>query len=174
MASGCPAVRIVHPSAPSAALATRSASAGSGGHGAGAKQGDNDRIRACSRTFRTSRTPRNCRSGGGTTSGEVGCQILATKWARPRSRRRRGQCDPTAVSHKFRLVLAEQRRRPMAPPQRSPETRVWSLHLEIHRGGLPAVLFDLILDVLPFIEGAQSRALDRRDMDKHILATALG
>ena len=29
-------------------------------------------------------------------------------------------------------------------------------------------------DVLPFIEGAQSRELDRRDMDKHILATALG
>jgi hypothetical protein len=28
-----------------------------GGHGAGAKQGDNDRIRACSRTFRLSAVP---------------------------------------------------------------------------------------------------------------------
>ena len=33
--------------------------------------------------------------------------------------------------------------------------------LRIHRGGLPAVLFDFILDVLPFIEGAQSRARRR-------------
>jgi hypothetical protein len=52
-------------------------------------------------------------------------------------------------------------------------TSVRSLDLEIHRGGLAAVLFDLILDLLPLVERAQSSALDSRDMDKHILATAL-
>src|SRR5262249_14971038 len=35
---------------------------------------------------------------------------------------------------------------------RSPETRVRLLNLEIHRRCFPAVLFDLILDLLPFIE----------------------
>src|SRR5262249_32940446 len=35
------------------------------------------------------------------------------------------------------------------------------LNLEIHRRCFPAVLFDLILEVLPFIERAQPSALDR-------------
>ena len=39
---------------------------------------------------------------------------------------------------------------------RSPETRGRLLNLEIHRRYFPAVLFDLILDVLSFIERAQS------------------
>src|SRR5262249_51120035 len=48
-----------------------------------------------------------------------------------------------------------------------------SLDLEIHRRCFPAVLFDLILDVLPFIEGGQSSALDCGDVDEHILAACL-
>src|SRR5215467_8732727 len=56
---------------------------------------------------------------------------------------------------------------------RSPETRGRSLNLEIHRGCFPAVLFDLILDLLPFIERAQSSALNRGDMDEHVFAASL-
>jgi len=56
---------------------------------------------------------------------------------------------------------------------RSPETRGRLLNLEIHRGCSPAVLFDLILDLLPFIERAQSSALDRGDMDEHVFAASL-
>ena len=48
-----------------------------------------------------------------------------------------------------------------------------SLDLKIRRRCFPAVLFELILDVLPFIEGAQSSALHCRDMDEHILAARL-
>jgi len=62
--------------------------------------------------------------------------------------------------------------KPTASPQRSPETR--SLDLEIHRRCFSAVLFDLILDLLPFIERTQSSALDCGDVDEHVLAaTAL-
>src|SRR5439155_14185281 len=62
--------------------------------------------------------------------------------------------------------------KPTASPQRSPETR--SLDLEIHRRCFSAVLFDLILDLLPFIERAQSGALNSGDMNKHVpAATAL-
>src|SRR6266545_1580932 len=61
--------------------------------------------------------------------------------------------------------------KPTASPQRSPETR--SLDLEIHRRCFSAVLFDLILDLLPLIERAQSSALDSRDVDKHIPAALL-
>ena len=71
----------------------------------------------------------------------------------------------TRPSHKFRLVLADQRGRPMVPPQR-PKLADGSLDL-------PTVLFDLELDLLPLIERAQSSALDCRHMDKHIVATAL-
>jgi hypothetical protein len=52
-----------------------------------------------------------------------------------------------------RLVESE---KPTASPQRSPETR--SLDLEIHRRCFSAVLFDLILDLLPLVERAQSSA----------------
>jgi hypothetical protein len=38
-----------------------------------------------------------------------------------------------------------------------------SLDLEIHRGCFSAVLFDLILDLLPFIERPQSGALNSGD-----------
>src|SRR5215813_1646000 len=44
---------------------------------------------------------------------------------------------------------------------------------EVHRRCFPAVLFDLILDVLPFVERAQSCALDCGDMDEHVLAATL-
>src|SRR6266545_2784258 len=61
--------------------------------------------------------------------------------------------------------------KPTASPQRSPETR--SLDLEIHRRCFPAVLFDLILDLLPLIERAQSSTFDCRDVNKDISAPAL-
>jgi hypothetical protein len=48
-----------------------------------------------------------------------------------------------------------------------------SLDLEIHRRCFAAVLFDLILDVLPFIERAQSSALDCGDVDEHVPAALL-
>src|SRR5262249_38154142 len=57
---------------------------------------------------------------------------------------------------------------------RSPETRGRLLNLEIHRRCFsPAVLFDLILDLLPFIERAQSSAPDRGDVDEHVFAASL-
>src|SRR5262245_49304650 len=56
---------------------------------------------------------------------------------------------------------------------RAPETRGRLLNLEIHRRCFPAVLFDLILDLLPFIEHAQSSALDRGDVDEHVFAASL-
>src|SRR5215471_21138401 len=62
---------------------------------------------------------------------------------------------------------------PTASAARSPETRGWLLNLEIHRGCFPVVLFDLILEVLPFIERAQSSALDRGDVDEYIFAACL-
>src|SRR2546428_6405842 len=49
-----------------------------------------------------------------------------------------------------------------------------SLDLEIHRRCFPTVLLDLILDVLPFIERAQSRALDRGDVNEHVPPPACG
>src|SRR5215468_3528105 len=48
-----------------------------------------------------------------------------------------------------------------------------SFDLEIHRRCFPAVLFDLILDVLPFIESAPSSALDRGDVDEYVFAACL-
>src|SRR5262252_3203495 len=56
---------------------------------------------------------------------------------------------------------------------RSPETRGRLLNLEIHRRCFPAVLFDLKLDLLPFIERAQSSALDRGDVNEHVFAASL-
>ena len=56
---------------------------------------------------------------------------------------------------------------------RSPETRGRLLNPEIHRRCFPAVLFDLILDLLPFVERAQSGALNSGDVHKHIPAAAL-
>jgi hypothetical protein len=47
---------------------------------------------------------------------------------------------------------------------------VRALDLEIHRRCFAAVLFDLILDVLPFIERVQSSTLDCRDVDEHVPA----
>ena len=57
-------------------------------------------------------------------------------------------------------------------PQRSPEPAERSLDLEVHRRCFSAVLFDLILDLLPFIERAQSGSLNSGDMNKHIPAAA--
>ena len=48
-----------------------------------------------------------------------------------------------------------------------------SSDLEIHRGRLPAILFQLIFNLLPLIERAQPSALDSGDMNKHISAAAL-
>src|SRR5262245_59343051 len=48
-----------------------------------------------------------------------------------------------------------------------------SLDLEIHGRCFSAVLFDLILDVLPFIERAQPSALNSGDMNEHVPAAAL-
>src|SRR6516164_3560261 len=62
---------------------------------------------------------------------------------------------------------------PTASASRSPETRGWLLNLEIHRGCFPVVLFDLIIEVLPFIERAQSSALDRGDVDEYVFAAGL-
>src|SRR5215813_2770907 len=62
---------------------------------------------------------------------------------------------------------------PTASASRSPETRGRLLNLEIHRGCFPVVLFDLILEVLPFIERGQSSALDRGDVDEYIFAACL-
>src|SRR2546429_7481223 len=67
-----------------------------------------------------------------------------------------------------RLLESE---KPTASPQRSPETR--SLDLEIHRRCFSAVLFDLILDLLPLVERAQSSTFDCRDVYKHVSAAAL-
>jgi hypothetical protein len=49
-----------------------------------------------------------------------------------------------------------------------------SLDLEIYRRCFPAALFDLIFDVLPFIERAQSRALDCGDVDEYVFAAPCG
>src|SRR5918993_649330 len=38
----------------------------------------------------------------------------------------------------------------------------------------PAIGFDLIRDLLPFRETAQARALNRADVDEHILSAAVG
>jgi hypothetical protein len=48
-----------------------------------------------------------------------------------------------------------------------------SLDLEIHCRCFSAVIFDLIFDVLPFIERAQSSALDCGDVDEHVFAARL-
>src|SRR5262249_20606900 len=53
------------------------------------------------------------------------------------------------------------------------ETRGRLLNLEMHRRCFPAVLFDLKLDLLPFIERAQSSALDRGDVDEYVFAACL-
>jgi len=58
---------------------------------------------------------------------------------------------------------------PTAPPANAGR----SFDLEIHRRCFPAVLFDLILDVLPFIERAPSSALDRGDVDEYVFAACL-
>src|SRR5262249_34192498 len=48
-----------------------------------------------------------------------------------------------------------------------------SLDLEIHGRCFSAVLLDLILDVLPFVERVQSSALDCGDVDEDVLAATL-
>src|SRR5262249_5934631 len=62
---------------------------------------------------------------------------------------------------------------PTASPSRSSENRGRLLNLEIHRRCFPAVLFDLILEVLPLVERAQSSALDRGDVDEYVFAARL-
>src|SRR5882762_6245137 len=41
--------------------------------------------------------------------------------------------------------------------------------LEVFRGGLAAIFHKVVFDHLIFVEGGESRALDRRDMDEHVL-----
>jgi len=56
----------------------------------------------------------------------------------------------------------------------SPATSPANLsHLEIFRRFLAAICDDFVLNVLAFVEGAQSGALNGRDVNEHILATAL-
>src|SRR5215813_10059170 len=62
---------------------------------------------------------------------------------------------------------------PTGSASRSPEAPGRLLNLEIHRRCFPAVLFDLILEVLPFVEGAHSSALDRGDVDEYVFAACL-
>jgi hypothetical protein len=45
---------------------------------------------------------------------------------------------------------------------------------EVHRGRFPAVLLDLELDLLTFIERAQSDALDGGDVHEDLSASAYG
>src|SRR5215475_9690846 len=62
---------------------------------------------------------------------------------------------------------------PTGSASRSPETPSRLLNLEIHRRCFPTVLFDLIFDLLPLVERAQSSTFDCRDVNKDISAPAL-
>ena len=146
MASGCPAVPA--PSAPSAALATRWHRPGQVGTApplSRATTTEYGLVPAVSAlpapTELSVRRRHNIRRGR--------LPILATKWDRPRSRRRRSQCDLTTVGHKFRAAAIAR------------NSQMAHLTLRIYRGGLPAVLFDLILDLLPLIERDQRARLPR-------------
>src|SRR5215471_4060247 len=55
----------------------------------------------------------------------------------------------------------------------SAETRGRLLNLQIYGRCFPAVLFDLIFNLLPFVERAQSSALDRGDVDEYVFAASL-
>src|SRR6516165_3775502 len=48
-----------------------------------------------------------------------------------------------------------------------------TVRLEFHRRCFPTVLYDLILDLLPLVERAQSTTLDGENVNKDILAAAL-
>src|SRR5829696_1969515 len=48
-----------------------------------------------------------------------------------------------------------------------------STDFEVFRRFLAAIAHDFVLDHLPFIESAQSRPLDRGDMNENVLAAAL-
>jgi hypothetical protein len=50
--------------------------------------------------------------------------------------------------------------------------RAGSLDLEVPGGLLAAIGNDLVLDVLTFIESAESSFLNRRDVDEHVFAAA--
>jgi len=55
----------------------------------------------------------------------------------------------------------------------APKLAVGYLTLRFTADVFPTVLFDLILEVLPFIELAQSRALDRGHVDEYVFAACL-
>src|SRR4051794_29777121 len=44
-------------------------------------------------------------------------------------------------------------------------------NLEVFRGGLAAIFHEVIFDNLIFVEGGESSALDRGDMDEHVLVS---
>src|SRR5215831_11424308 len=69
---------------------------------------------------------------------------------------------------------AQKNRRARARRSFSPGLGKVSLDLEVLGGFLAAARHDLVCDDLPLIESAQSCALDRRNMDEHVLAAALG
>src|SRR5262249_10898276 len=73
--------------------------------------------------------------------------------------------------NKRRIVIALRRRTKIS--QYAHPGLMGSLDLKIHRRRFPAVLLDLILDVLPFVERTQSCALDCGDVDEHVLAATL-
>ena len=116
------------PSAPSTALATRSASAGNYvrtppvlSRATTPEFGVVPELSAFP-NFPHFPHPPNCRSRRRHNTRRGKLPDFSFPWDRPRSRRRHGQCDLTTIGNKFRLVLADQRGRPVAP-QRSPETR---------------------------------------------------
>src|SRR5215472_13304691 len=93
----------------------------------------------------------------------------AAAWP-PRRARSSASARGALASHECRQWRVASLLRHRSDP---PETRDRLLNLEIHRRGFPSVLFDLILEVLPFIERAQSSALDRRDVDEYVFAACL-
>jgi hypothetical protein len=58
--------------------------------------------------------------------------------------------------------------RPRGAPLLLRNLLIRSLDPEIHRRCFPAVLFDLVLKNLPFVERAQAGTLHSRDMNKHV------
>jgi hypothetical protein len=45
---------------------------------------------------------------------------------------------------------------------------------EVRRCVLAALIYDVIANLLAFIEALQARTFDRTDMDEHVLAAAIG
>ena len=83
--------------------------------------------------------------------------------------------DAGSLQRSVDLLLTKLRRRKNPRPRgRGLSGPFWpgmaaSGDLEVLRGGLAAIGYELVLDVLTFVERAQSRALHGRDVDEHVL-----